>query len=351
MSSVSDDECAVCLGPHVGACRAPCGHVFCRECITKSFQMAKPKSCGTCPLCRSPVSIHSIVDVQNGNVLGEAPSATIWGLVFVQRGALGAGSLHFDSEKESYISYENAPDTWRFSNGKKFPSKNLLLNCSWNPSKRVFRGTAEWSALGDNTGCMYEIVFAEDYCSIVSGCVYKDGKPKPTDSWEVIFFHGDAIERGPLYWKWTPPPSTIFGCVYVQAPFYHRIAEGVGSFHFDSEDDCYISFHNATASRYLDGIPLPDRMQFCSCCYDEASRTFTAAVHLDPPEQGAVHCKYELVFAEDFSRIIKGTCQPSDEDGNELPKWHVADPFESTNANLSRCYVGRPRSLCNLVET
>jgi len=187
-----------------------------------------------------PVSIHSVVDIQSGNMLGEAPSTTIWGLVFVQRGALGAGSLHFDSEKESYISDENAPDSWSLANGNKFPSKNRFLNCSWNSSKQTCRGTAEWLALGDSIGCECEVVFAEDCCSIVGGCVYKDGKPMRTDSWEVIFFHGASVERGPLYWKWTLPPSTIFGCVYVQAPFYHRIAEGLASFHFDSEDDRYM---------------------------------------------------------------------------------------------------------------
>jgi len=341
----ADEECAMCLGPFEKAVQAPCKHKFCHDCILRAFQISPPTTSGPCPLCRKPVSIYSLVDLESGAVLAKPACSTLWGSVFVQEDGLGVASYHFDSENDCYISYANAPHTWRLANRAKPPARKGFSTFSWDAATRTFRGTIEWDPKFDGSSRWdYEIVFAEDFCAVVGGHVLIDGGPEKEQflpPWEVSDSHG-----GLSYLRWTPPPTTIYGGVYVQGFQYHVMNEGIASYHFDAEDSCYISYSNAPSEWRLDDqSPPPCRKPFTNCMYDHGSRKFSATVMWDPPFQGQACWTYEMVFAEDFSRIVGGVFRSSSAAGAELQKKTFSDPHSNFPGRHSLFYVRRPGSL------
>jgi len=335
----------MCLGPFEKPVQAPCKHIFCHDCIIRALNMSAPTTSGPCPLCRTPVSIYSLVEVESGDVLAQPACSTLWGSVFVQHGGLGFASYHFDSENDCYISYANAPHSWKLANGAKPPAKKEFSTFSWDAATRTFRGSIEWDPkFNGNFRWDYEIVFAEDFCSVVGGHVLHDGGPETTQflpPWEV------SNPRGGLtYLRWTPPPTTIYGGVYVQGSRYHSMLEGVASYHFDAEDNCYISYSNAPGEWRLDDqSPPPSRKPFTNCMYDPDSRKFSATIMWNPTFQGQACWKYEMTFAEDFSRIVNGVFRTSTADGAEQQTLPFSDPHSRFPDRRSMFYVRRPDAL------
>merc|ERR1712039_441842 len=247
-------------------------------------------------------SLYELKDISTGSMLAESTVTTIYGNVFIQSLGIGVASYHFEDEDNCYISYAQAPWNWRLDNGDPPPEKKPWTQRSWDPATRTFRGVIEWNPrFNGNAKWEYEIVFAPDFFGVVGGHVLVDnGANRITfrPPWE-------DPTSGLNYLRVTPTPETIFGSVYVQGLFYHTQLEGVASYHFISEDDCYISYSNAPAvwGGLDDGTALPLRKQFTNFRYDAVSRTFTADVEWDPTFKGASKWEYKMVFAADFSRI------------------------------------------------
>ena len=122
------------------------------------------------------------------------------------------------------------------------------------------------------------------------------------------------------YWRHVPV-DTIFGQTFVQGR-----TPGVASYHFDSPDDCYISYSAAPPSwRRADGSAPPARQPFLSPAYDAATRTFTGTIDWgDNPFGGAARWEYTMVFTEHdeadeyaFDRICDGVVRTFRPDGSE----------------------------------
>lgn len=308
-------DCPICLGPLKSPCQAACGHVFCRRCIIQAFAMRPPSWAGECVLCRRPASMYSLMDPE-GNPLARPSITSLFGCVFVQRSSrLGFASYHFDAEDDCYISYEGAPNSWRLDDGSKPPERKPFQDCRYDPSTRTFQGVVDWDPpfFGD-THWEYTLTFAEDFSAVVDGVMTGHGPPMSfRPPWQP------HEERCLSYLRWTPPPADVFGSVYVQGMHYADALEGVASYHFDSEADCYISYARAPDSWCLDdGSRPPDKKPFRDCSYDAATRTFRAVVDWEPGFQGASHCEYELVFAEDFSSVSGGRVLARDADPPSL---------------------------------
>ena len=111
-----------------------------------------------------------------------------------------------------------------------------------------------------------------------------------------------------------PPVSTIFGNVYLQGGTL-----GVASYHFDSVEQSYISYAAAPAHWLLDdGTAPPERAQFESTSYDEATRTFEGTIHwTQSPFAGDSRWCYTMVFSDDFSIICGGQLQSFDANGQQ----------------------------------
>eukprot|EP00747_Dinoflagellata_sp_TGD_P210304 gnl/TRDRNA2_/TRDRNA2_83595_c0_seq1.p1 gnl/TRDRNA2_/TRDRNA2_83595_c0~~gnl/TRDRNA2_/TRDRNA2_83595_c0_seq1.p1 ORF type:complete len:397 (-),score=57.65 gnl/TRDRNA2_/TRDRNA2_83595_c0_seq1:49-1218(-) len=343
----ADDECAVCLEPVTSACRAPCQHVFCRECILGALEIRPPKWCGRCPLCRRDVSVYNIRDI-NGAFLATPEVSTMYGSIFVQRGGKGVASYHFDAEDDCYISYARAPPDWRLDDGSEVPAKKLFSDARYDADSRTFRGVIHWDpSFGGDSRWEYEIVFAEDFSGVIGGGVRcgDSAMDHVTDvkfcaPWEDAYYSSNLS-----YWRWTPPPQTIFGSVFVQGILYAPLLEGIASYHFESETDCYISYSQATW-RLDDGSPPPQKKAFTDISYDSASRVFRGTVRWDQSAtfNGASRWEYEMLFAENFSRIVAGVFKTFGQDGEELPQSQMSfgDPASRYMQENEMFYVRRP---------
>lgn len=110
-------------------------------------------------------------------------------------------------------------------------------------------------------------------------------------------------------------PKPFYGhCVYLQAG-----KPGVASYHFDSPDDCYISYVNAPeAWRTDDGSPLPTKKQFANAAYDPLTRTFTGTITWSPTiNNGDARWQYRMVFSESLNLILGGESKQFDADGTQ----------------------------------
>jgi len=309
-------ECAVCLGFISEGCRTPCQHRFCRSCILKVLETKPPEWSGECPICRAKVSIYNLRD-ETGSFLAQPDTRSLYGCVFVQSGTLGVASYHFDAPDNCYISYASAPASWTLSDGSRPPQKKHWVDHSYDETTLTFRGIIEWSpTFSGMDRWEYEIGFAEDFACVVGGQVemrYSSGTIRKTSfdaPWKTSF------NRALAYIRWTPPPNSIFGCVYVQGTVYAPMLEGIASYHFDAEDDCYISYANAPPDWLLDdGSVPPAKKAFAGPAFDAGTRTFRGQIHWDPPFAGAARWDYEMVFAEDFTAIVGGQLGEYGSDG------------------------------------
>ena len=109
-------ECAVCLNERIDPCRTSCGHFFCEECLRAAL---KPWNRGRCPLCRSKVSLYDTVKADLTTPLETPAVDTIFGSAFLQNGRPGVAAYHFQDPDDCYISYENAPSSWKLDNGEE----------------------------------------------------------------------------------------------------------------------------------------------------------------------------------------------------------------------------------------
>jgi hypothetical protein len=268
----------------------------------------------------------------------------------VQGGTLGLASYHFDTPEDCYISYRSAPESWSLDDGNMPPEKKLWVDHSYDQATFTFRGIIEWSpAFKGSDRWEYEIVFAEDFAGVVGGHVdmrFLNGTTQKTPfsaPWEVGF------NRVLAYVRWTPPPTSIFGSVYVQGAFYAPMLEGIASYHFDAEDDCYISYTKAPLDwRLDDGRAPPAKKAFANPVFDARTRTFRGQIHWDPFFGGAARWDYEMVFAEDFTSIIGGQLHEYGPDGHQsgITRFlNLDDPTAQLRYSNCMCYVQKPQVL------
>lgn len=121
-------------------------------------------------------------------------------------------------------------------------------------------------------------------------------------------------------------PCTVFGQVYVSVG---DTEIGIGSYHFVSEDEAYISYENDKCKRFfprLDtrgrpdaglGERLPRRMAFRDASYDPIKHTFKGTVSFScdlgtyenvRTVDGVEQEEYEMVFSDDLEEIVGGQC-------------------------------------------
>ena len=104
------------------------------------------------------------------------------------------------------------------------------------------------------------------------------------------------------------PYSSMYGSMYVRDG-----RPGLGSFHFVSDTECFVSFEHSLIAELLpkldDGSQVPRRLPFGSPNYDAARRTFTAVVDLPKAWGEVVRFRYLMQFSCDFDYIECGACQ------------------------------------------
>eukprot|EP00747_Dinoflagellata_sp_TGD_P087995 gnl/TRDRNA2_/TRDRNA2_163842_c0_seq3.p2 gnl/TRDRNA2_/TRDRNA2_163842_c0~~gnl/TRDRNA2_/TRDRNA2_163842_c0_seq3.p2 ORF type:complete len:124 (-),score=14.68 gnl/TRDRNA2_/TRDRNA2_163842_c0_seq3:144-515(-) len=77
-----------------------------------------------------------------------------------------------------------------------------------------------------------------------------------------------------------------------------------------------------------DGSRLPAKKPFSNCRYDASTRTFCATIHWDIPFQSRTREEFEMVFAEDFSRVVGGHLSYYGADGQLAhPEMSYGDPL------------------------
>ena len=120
--------------------------------------------------------------------------------------------------------------------------------------------------------------------------------------------------NGPLL-----PNLKICGGVYIQGN-----EEGLASYHFDSETDCYISYASPSCIMWPsldDGERPPIKKPFVNVSINEIERTFCGEIHWAPTAWiGDVLWSYKMHFSEDYDSIVSGNCVAYDsvENGNSL---------------------------------
>jgi len=285
---------------------------------------------GSCPLCRADVSIYTLKDAA-GQPIAKADAHTIFGLAFTQWDRVGFASYHFDTKDSCYISYANAEYDWVQDDGTPFPERKHFTDCSYDEDARTFKGAIEWNPPTDGeTRWEYEIVFSEDFTCIIGGHnVSKDVEGTVVDISPFVPPWADAESPNACrsYIRWLEQSPSIFGSAYVRGYAYASALEGAASFHFDAEDDCYISYSNAPADWLLDdGSALPAKKVFSEARYDEATRILHAAVLWSPHFNGQARCEYQMLFSTDLSRIVGGTMQAYGADGSRKELLRFQDP-------------------------
>jgi hypothetical protein len=94
------------------------------------------------------------------------------GGAYVQDMTVGLASYHFEGDQEAYISYAANPG-WTLSDGSAPPKKKAFDDTSFDEETRTFKGTINWAPVSfdGDVKWEYEMIFAEDYQSIVAGQV------------------------------------------------------------------------------------------------------------------------------------------------------------------------------------
>jgi hypothetical protein len=113
----------------------------------------------------------------------------------------------------------------------------------------------------------------------------------------------------------TPDTPTVFGQAYLQGGM-----PGLAAYHFDSEDDCYVSYAAAPPQwRLDDGSAPPAKKPFTATSYDADRRIFRGTVSWEVPFGGSSKWVYEMHFSEDFNIICDGTLRSYTADGAAEP--------------------------------
>lgn len=306
-AAVNAEGCPICLGELEAACRTPCNHVYCETCLRSSL---KSWGAGACPLCRAPISLFSVRSVASDAPLRTPDVSTVFGLAFLQHGAVGVASYHFDAPDSCYISYAAAPPEWRLDEGSPPPQRKAFTSVAFDEVSRTFEGTILWDeeTFGGAAKWVYSLTFSEDY-NLICGGEMTSYRPDGTRLHE----RPRRFPQELVYWRQRPTPTTIAGTTFVQGGTI-----GLASYHFDEDFEAsYISYEAAPPNwTQDDGAPMPGQKPFRDASYDEPSRTFRGVVLWEPPMHGDARWEYEMVFAEDFERITGGQVQAFGADGS-----------------------------------
>mmetsp|Transcript_27719 Transcript_27719/g.64423 ORF Transcript_27719/g.64423 Transcript_27719/m.64423 type:complete len:390 (+) Transcript_27719:77-1246(+) len=339
-------ECPVCLGAIQDPLFAPCKHKFCRRCIIQVLKSRPPEWAGFCPLCRVHISVYNLQD-ERGELLVQPDVQQLWGCVFIQNGQIGLASYHFNSPEDCYISYEHAPSHWRLDDGSRPPARKPWAFAAFDEDNLTFHGTVEWEpTFAGDKKWVYRIQFSEDFAGIIGGEIVATCSNGSTKTTPFLAPWISEWERHLSYLRWMPPPTSIFGSIYVQGIVYAGVHEGVASYHFDTWDNCYISYANAPDTWMLDdGSPPPRRKSFEQTSYDEATRTFKGVVTWPQGFDGAVRWDYTMVFSEDLSCIAAGKVQPYGARGFPMRAQHFGDPMSGLMMSTVLYYTRKPSVL------
>jgi hypothetical protein len=102
---------------------------------------------------------------------------------------VGKGSYHFVSEDNVYISWETTDLSGiKLDNGQSLPSKKLFTETAFDYENRIFTGkidfTLEGGTYGGAASWDYQMIFSEDYASIIGGQIYRfDSEGKIFYTW------------------------------------------------------------------------------------------------------------------------------------------------------------------------
>ena len=103
----------------------------------------------------------------------------------MQFGRLGLASYHFRAADDCYISYEDAPSSWRLDDGSIPPAVKRFDSPSWDAATRTFTGFIDWSAnmFHGDARWEYTMRFSESFEAMEGGGVRSfrvDGTAGPT---------------------------------------------------------------------------------------------------------------------------------------------------------------------------
>lgn len=210
-------DCPICLAELSHPLTTPCGHSFCERCIRAAFYKGgcaeAPDGFGFCPVCRDFISAssldgsddHAASRESNGPLSRDSIRASDghaastegpFGMVFVEFGGglwmEGMDSYHFTDAATcgAYIDYHGYDSTerTRFDDGSMPPKTKAFTATSFDPARRCFRGTVDWSprswVFKDAAGVAYveqrwefELYFAAGFGTISRGEV-RDYNPE-----------------------------------------------------------------------------------------------------------------------------------------------------------------------------
>ena len=139
-------------------------------------------------------------------------------------------------------------------------------------------------------------------------------------------------------------PGSPWGNVFIQA-----MMVGLASYHFEDENDVYISYEHIECSDWPpldDGSPVPSRVPFVNHSYDPETRTFRGSIRWIEAYgacwQGCEAWDYEIVFDTEFLCILSGTVKSFRIDGALGNTHHYGEDLNYINAGL----VERVKGAC-----
>ncbi|HCH63655.1 MAG TPA: hypothetical protein DFR83_12690 [Deltaproteobacteria bacterium] len=124
--------------------------------------------------------------------------------------------------------------------------------------------------------------------------------------------------------------NPLLGTVFIQ-----NGGEGYASYHFDAEDEIYISYE--AADFQLDsGRSFPDQKYFVDISFDLDDRAFLGTIDWSEPEGstvgGAERWEYLMVFDEDYQVIESGSVLLIDSRGGTLDEIYFGSDLEYERA-------------------
>ena len=103
-----------------------CGHQFCKLCLLLSFKNALGMD-QLCPYCRQKIKLTEFI----------GPLKSPWNKIYLQGGTRGLASYHFEPGGV-YISYKNAHNSWKSSDGTPPPNKKYFVDPHFDEETRIF---------------------------------------------------------------------------------------------------------------------------------------------------------------------------------------------------------------------
>ena len=121
-----------------------------------------------------------------------------FGYSYIQHNTVGLASFHFD-ENVPYISYENAPYSWRLDNNQRPPIRKKFQDWSYDSITRSFRGNVAWTiaTFDGDAFRKHEFIFSRNFNRIESGSVTcYNAEREITD---VLKFRPEPTQDGLVY--------------------------------------------------------------------------------------------------------------------------------------------------------